>query len=301
MSGTDQAPPPPPPPPSAPTARLVDRSLTHVTGRRGTRAATLALGRHALRRALGLRRPFRYKLLPVGLAAIAYLPAIGFLGIASLLPSELSGAVLPSAADFYGFTLVAVILFTSLAGPQTLCPDRRYRTLGLYLASPLDRTRYLAANAGAIAVVLLVVTLGPPLLVTLGLSFLGVPGPAVLLVIGRALLSSFVFASVFASVALAGSAVTDRRAFASAGIFVALFGLTVVTEVLREALNVGRAITLLDPTNVTVELVARIHGSPAVEELAGVATPAIVGAMLAWVAGLLAFVWWRYRHLAVVR
>ena len=46
-------------------ARLVDRSLARVEQRRGVGTSMAALMRHTARRILGLRRPLRYKLLPL--------------------------------------------------------------------------------------------------------------------------------------------------------------------------------------------------------------------------------------------
>lgn len=287
-------------PQPAADARLVDRSLGRVSQRRGVGTSMLALGRHTVRRVLGLRRPLRHKILPVLIVGIAFVPAIVFLGGAVLLPGELADAVLPDAAAFYGSILVAVILFTALAGPQTLCPDRRHRTLGLYLASPLDRTTYLLANAGALVGVLFVVTLGPPLLVQVGFALLGMPGPALPLVLLRIVASGLVLSVLFGMVGIAGASLTDRRGFASAGIFLGLIGLGIVAGVLTAALDLPAVVQVLDVVALGTTLVFRIHGSGG-GALPDVATPVLVLGTLAWVGGLAALVHWRYRRLAVVR
>ena len=287
--------------PSPPAdARLVDRSLTRVDTRLGVSTSMVALGRHAVRRVLGLRRPLRYKIIPVVIAGIAYLPAIAFIGLAALFPQEIAGEVLPSAWDFYGSIMVAVVLFTALAGPQTLCPDRRHRTLGLYLASPLDRTTYLLANAAALGAVLFVVTLGPPLLAQVGLVLLDVPGPGVLVVLVRALASGVTLAVLFGVVGIAGASLTARRGFASAGIFLALMGLTIVSEVLTEALELPAWLQMIDVVTLAIALVTRIHGGE-IFDMAEVATGVLALGALTWIVGLAALVHWRYRNLEVVR
>lgn len=285
---------------TATDARLVDRSLTRVGQRRGVSTSMVALGRHAARRVLGLRRPLRYKLIPVVIALIAYLPAVAFLGVAAVVPEEMANEVLPAPADFYGSILVAVILFTALAGPQTLCPDRRHRTLGLYLASPLDRTTYLAANAAALVVVLAVVTIGPPLVAQIGFSLLDVVGPSVVVVVARALASGAVLAVLFAMVGLAGASLTARRGFASAGIFLGLVGLTIVSQVLTQALDLPQWVQMIDVATLGIAVVARIQGAPAVD-MPDVATAVLALGAIVWVVGLAALVHWRYRHLEVVR
>lgn len=278
-------------------ARLVDRSLARVGERRGVATSMRALGRHSLRRVLGLRRPLRHKVLPAVVVGIAFLPAVVFLGAAALLPRQLAEVVLPTPADFYGSILVAVVLFTALAGPQTLCPDRRHRTLGLYLASPLDRTTYLLANLAALVAVLLVVTLGPPLLVQVGFALLEVPGPALLPTLARVAASAVVLSVLFGVVGLAGASLTDRRGFASAGIFLGLIGLGIVASVLTEALDLPAWVTMVDVTTLGMSVVTRLHGGSS----STVSSPALGLGLVVWVVGLAALVHWRYRRLAVVR
>jgi ABC-2 type transport system permease protein len=287
-------------PTPTPTARLVDRSLTHVGERRGVGRSMLAMGRHTLRRILGLRRPFRYKILPIVVAVIAYLPAVAFLALAALIPGQFAGEVLPTPGDFYGFILFAVILFTALSGPQSLCPDRRNRTLGLYLASPLDRTTYLVASGAALVAVLLVVTLGPPLLIQAGLAFLDVPGPAILVLLARVVGSGVVLSLLFGAVGLAGASLTDRRSFAAAGIFIALIGLTIVANVLIDALDLPEWTRMLDVAALGVTTAGRFHGT-ATGAFDGVGTPVLLLGVVLWVGALGALVQWRYRRLEVVR
>ena len=126
----------------------------------------------SVQRALGLRRRFRYKVLPLVVAVIAYVPAIVFVGVAALVPDQIADEVVPLYGDYYGFVTAAILLFVAFVVPEVLCTDRQTGMLGLYLASPLTRDTYLAMKAAAVTSVLTVVTLGPPLLLLVGYSLL---------------------------------------------------------------------------------------------------------------------------------
>lgn len=284
-------------------ARILDRGFRRLTTQRlGTSASLRALTLYTARRVLGLRRRFRYKLIPLVVAAGAYFPAIVFVGVAALAPEQFAQALIPGPADFLGSITGSIVLFTAFSAPETLCPDRRDRTLGLYLASPLTRTSYLAAKALAVFGVLLLVTLGPPLLVQVGQALLGV-GPDgfsdVMLAIVRAVAGGVVLSVGFTAVGLAGSSLTDRRAFAAAGIFLTLILLGVVGEVLTDQLGAPAWAGLVDVTAVFPEVVARLYGDEF--DLAGVGLLPLLGGAFGWVLGLGGLVLWRYRRLAVTR
>ena len=206
-------------------ARILDRGYRRYDGPRlGAGRCGPQPGRHSALRALGLRRTFWAKVLPLLSAGIAYLPAIVFVGVAALLPDSLTeeASVLPTYPDYYGFITAAILVFVAFVAPEVLCPDRRNGMLGLYLASPLTRDTYLLAKVLAVVPVLAIVTLGPPLLLLVGLT-LRRRRPRRLRRLPRSSCCGWSWAAVaisalYTALSLAAASLTDRRAVASAAV-----------------------------------------------------------------------------------
>ncbi len=284
-------------------ARILDRGYRRYEGPRlGVRGAVRSLAWHSALRALGLRRTFWAKLLPLASVGIAYVPALVFVGIAALLPDQLvdAGGLLPGYADYYGFISAAIVLFVALVGPEVLCPDRRHRMLGLYLASPLTRDSYLVAKVLAVVPVLALVTLGPPLLLLVGLTF-AEAGPAhfgeFLAVLARIVAGGLVISGAYTAVSLAAASLTERRAVASAGVILVLLVSGVATAALV-ASGADERLLLLNLSVVPFELVQRIYGQAGQID---VSTVELVLANLVWTAGAGALLRSRYHRLRITR
>ncbi|HZQ26285.1 MAG TPA: ABC transporter permease [Acidimicrobiales bacterium] len=281
--------------------RIHEGGYRHYDGPRlGPGAAVRSLFRQTLQRVMGLRRPARTKALPFLSVIIAYLPAITFVGLVALIPGRLD--FVPGYARYYGFITAAILLFVTFAAPEALCPDRRSRVLSLYLASPLTRTTYMLAKAAAVASVLLLVTLGPPLVLLIGLSLQGA-GPdgvlGVVSVLARIAGSGVAMAAFYTSVSLAVASLTDRRAFASGGTLLLITGSGVVAGVVVNALRLSDGFFLLNVNVPPLELVARIYGKPGV--IPDVPTAVVAAAVAAYTVAGLALTWWRYQRLQVTR
>jgi ABC-2 type transport system permease protein len=135
----------------APAGAVYDRGYRPYEGPRGgRRAATAALFRTSLRRAIGLRRPWRQKVAPAVLLAIAVVPAVVNVGIGYLTrdtPAE--GFEFITYREYLGVSS-ALLLFVALVAPDIICPDRRQRVLPLIFARPLTGRDYGLAKVGAI-------------------------------------------------------------------------------------------------------------------------------------------------------
>jgi hypothetical protein len=288
-------------------ARILERGYRRYTGHReGEAHAVRSVIAHTLRRILGLRRPARAKVLPLLSIVFAYLPATVFVGIIALFGRFGGRAqarrIIPEYSDYYGFIISAIVLFVAFVAPEALCPDRRSRVLSLYLASPLTRMTYLLAKASSVAIVITFVTVGPPLLLLVGLVLqsAGPDGPIeVLRVLVRILESGLVLAALYTSISMAVASLTDRRAVAAAATLFLLVGSAVVSETLVEGLGGPSWLRATNLSGGPLELVRRIYGRPGFSPDVATWTLAVGLGLWTAVAATVAIV--RYRRLQVTR
>ncbi|MDQ3943999.1 MAG: ABC transporter permease, partial [Actinomycetota bacterium] len=138
---------------ATPTGAVYDRGYRPYDGPRGGRnAARWALWRLTVRRALGLRRSWRQKVLPWSLLALATVPAIVNVGV---LYATRNSPV--SEIDFEFITYreyvgvsSMLLLFVAVSAPDALCPDRHDRVLPLIFSRPLTGEDYVVAKVSAI-------------------------------------------------------------------------------------------------------------------------------------------------------
>jgi len=288
-------------------ARILDAGYRRYAGTRlGVAHAVRSVIANTLRRILGLRRPARSKVLPVMSIVFAYLPAVVFIGVVALFNRFGSAAdsreIIPEYSDYYAFIISAIVLFVTFVAPEALCPDRRSRVLSLYLASPLTRMTYLMAKSAAVGAVLALVTIGPPLLLLIGLAIQG-EGPdgflGFLTVLGRILLSGTMFAALFTAVSLAIASLTDRRAIAAAATLLVLIGSQVVAGTWRFGLDGPPEALLISLTGAPMILVEHIYAEPSA--LNEISTVSLAAGVTAWTLLGVGVAVYRYRSLQVTR
>lgn len=288
-------------------ARILERGYRRYTGHReGQAHAVRSVIAHTLRRILGLRRPARAKVLPLLSIVFAYLPATVFVGIIALFGRfggrQQARQIIPEYSDYYGFIVSAIILFVAFVAPEALCPDRRSRVLSLYLASPLTRFTYLLAKAAAVAIVIAAVTVGPPLLLLLGLMMQGAgpDGPvAVLRVLVRIVESGLFLAALYTCVSMAVASLTDRRAIAAAATLFVLVGSAIVSETFVEGVGASPSLRVLNLSGGPLELVRRIYAAPV--QFPGLSTWVLAVGMATWTIAAGAIAVLRYQRLQVTR
>ncbi|MGI8937292.1 MAG: hypothetical protein ACR2JF_03560 [Iamia sp.] len=285
-------------------ARILDRGYRTYGGpRSGVPGAVSTLFRHSIQRALGLRRSTWAKILPVASVAISYVPAIVFIGLVALLPEEDAvGIELPTYGDYFRFIAAAIILFIAFVGPEVLCTDRRTGMLGVYLASPLTRDTYLGAKALATFAVLSLVTVGPPLLMLIAYVIQGVgpDGPAgVAGSLVRIVVAGGVLSALYTGVSMGVSALTDRKAFATAALLLLVVVSSTFLTVIVEVTGLPEGFYGLSLIAGPFSLVQLIHGEPA--DIQGLTLPAALGGAVAWTLLGAAVARVRYQLLQVTR
>ncbi len=285
-------------------ARIYDQGFRRYHGdRTGVAGAVRSLVKHSLRQALGIGRSARYKLVPLPIIFMAFVPAIGLIALAALIPVGTED-FLPTYAEYYALVVAALYLFAGLVCPELLCNDRRTGMLGVYLASPLDRPRYLGVKALSVMLLLLVVTLGPPLLTLIALTLQNEGpdgfGPWITVLL-RIVASSAVVGAIYGAVGLAVSASTDRRVVATAAILSVIPGSAIVTDILVNDGGMPAALRLANVMFLPRAIVHRIHVERGGWPLDENPTWTLWLAFFGWLALSAGWIWYSYRSLVVRR
>ena len=213
---------------------VYDRGYRPYEGPRGgRRAATVALYRASMRRALGLRRPWRQKIAPFVLLALVTIPAIVNVGIGYVTRNEVVDRVeIVTYREYVGVSSM-LLLFVALVAPDVICPDRRQRVLPLMFARPLTGIDYALAKAGAIVTILFAFSFLPQVVLFVGNML--VSDSALdyftdhLDVLWQVPLAIAILAVYYGVIGVAVSSLTDRRIVAGATV-IGLFLVTSITS-----------------------------------------------------------------------
>jgi ABC-2 type transport system permease protein len=223
--------------------------------RLGRRHAIWALYIYSVRGVFGIGRSLSSKVGPMGLAVIAFLPAVVWLAIAAIASAEEEIEIF-RPEDYYFIIQIVLALFCAVVAPELVGRDQRTQTLSLYFSRALRRQDYALAKFAALVTGMLAITVIPQviLLVGNGLTvsdfgdYLQDKWTDLPSILGSAiLLSGFI-----AAIGLVIAAQTPRRAYSTVAILAA-FVLTVpVGGILFEAVaqDVGRFALLISPFHV---------------------------------------------------
>ena len=197
----------------------------------GRRASMAALYRTSLRRAIGLRRPWRQKMAPALLLAIAVVPAVVNVGVGYLTrdtPAE--GFEFITYREYVGVSS-ALLLFVALVAPDIVCPDRRQRVLPLIFARPLTGPDYVLAKVGAIFTCVFAFSYLPQVVLYIGQMLVSADGALTYLrhntaVLWQVPVAIVILALFYAVLGVAVASLSGRRIVAGA----TMLGITLVTS-----------------------------------------------------------------------
>jgi ABC-2 type transport system permease protein len=220
-------------------ASIYDLGYRNYAGvRLGRRYAALSLFTYSFRSIFGLGRSAMAKVFPIGLAVIAALPAIVLLAVAALSPQDFE---LAKPEEYFGFISIVLGLFCAVAAPELIGRDQRHHTLALYFSRALSRLDYVGSKLLALALALFIVTVTPQVLLLTGnavatsdlVSYTQHNADLIPPIIA----SSALVAAFMASVSLAISVQTSRRAFATGAVIATFTIMTTIGGILANTLT----------------------------------------------------------------
>src|SRR3954454_5228192 len=130
---------------------IYDRGYQHYLGKRlGRRHAIWALIIYSIKRAMGIKKSWTAKVIPI----ILYLAVIGtvlvVIGIEAFAGSA-TGNVM-TYAEYFSFIYLIEGAFVATIAPEMLCGDRRENVLSLYFSRAITRWDYVVAKLLATAI-----------------------------------------------------------------------------------------------------------------------------------------------------
>ncbi len=284
---------------------VYDRGYRPYEGPRGRRgAATLALYKASMRRALGLRRTWRQKVAPFVLLGVVTIPAVVNVGIGYVTRDQFDSFQIITYREYVGVS-AALLLFVALVAPDVICPDRRQKVLPLMFARPLLGTDYVIAKVGAISTILFAFSYLPQVVLFVGNMLVSDEAldyfTGHLDVLWKVPLAVVVLSVYYAMIGCALSSLTDRRIVAGASV-IGLFLLTSISsgvisgDTSIEGGSYGALLNVLAMPLHLRDIIFLGHIDPE-SPLGGVAGGGLL-ATACYLAVLLsgaAVLWWRYR------
>jgi ABC-2 type transport system permease protein len=258
--------------PAAPNGNIYDLGYRGYDGPRlGRLAVLLGLMRQSLQEAFGIGRGGRAKVAPFLLLILNTLPALLAVGFTALARQSGAGDLLEAAnpirhGGYWSLTSTLVMLFCAAQAPELFGRDLRYGVLPLYFSRVLTRIDYGLARTGGLFTAILIVTLTPQLVLTIG-GILAAPDPSAglgkeLPEIPRYLAVTLLGSAVFAGVSAVVASYTPRRAYSVAAI-IALFILPPIVVTIIAALSVpdvARVLLLASPSDVVDGVNGAVYG-----------------------------------------
>jgi ABC-2 type transport system permease protein len=245
----------PEPAPAEQTARygeVFDRGYRHYDGPRlGRNHARRALIGYSVKRAMGIKKSWTAKVIPMFLYIAISIPVIVTIGIAGFLPN----AEVLDYADFFGFVFLLQGVFAATIAPEMLSTDRHEKVLSLYFSRAITRLDYILSKLGATALLMMTMSLVPAAILWLGRQLLD-DSPLSAMKnniddLGRVIVAGVLISLYIGSVALMVSSFTGRKSIAVAVIIILFLVSTSLAFALAVAVDAewDKYLVFLSPTN----------------------------------------------------
>jgi ABC-2 type transport system permease protein len=249
-------------PPVTRSGNIYDLGYRRYEGPRLGRAhAVRSLVVHSFRTTFGLGRSGRAKVAPITFGAIAVLPAVlivGVLAIVARLGAErqLDSFGLVGFSTYFGSISAIIALFCAAQAPELFGRDQRHGVLSLYFARALRRSDYALGRLFGFWLALFCLLVLPMAILFLGRVLLSTDVVAAfgtnLPSVGPVVAQAAATAGVLGGMAMAVSAYTPRRSYATAGI-IALFvlpGLIAGIVIELGSGTIGTLLVLFSPNTI---------------------------------------------------
>lgn len=229
--------------------------------RLGRGHAVRSLVIHSFRTTFGLGRGGRAKVAPIIFGALAVLPAVLVVGVLTIVARlgverQVDSLGLIGFDTYFGSVSVIIALFCAAQAPELFGRDQRHGVLALYFARALRRSDYALARLAGFCLAVFVLLMTPMTILLLGRVLLSADVAAAvgenLPNVPPVVAQAATIAALLGGLAMAVSAWTPRRAYATAAI-IALFVLPgliagIVIEIGSGA--IGTALVLLSPNTI---------------------------------------------------
>ena len=145
---------------------IYDRGYQHYLGKRlGRRHAIWALIVYSIKRAMGIKKSWTAKVIPI----ILYLATAGtvlvVIGIEAFIKS--TGTTVMTYPEYFFFIYLIEGAFVATIAPEMLCGDRRENVLSLYFSRAISRLDYVLSKLAAVAILTMTVSVLPAVLLWL--------------------------------------------------------------------------------------------------------------------------------------
>ena len=250
----------PAPAPQGNYGEIFDRGYLHYAGPRlGIPAAIWALARYSMARAIGIRRPWTAKIIPLLIYAAVLIPVALAIGIRAFVPAF----NFLTYGQFFGAIFILEGIFVALIAPEMVSTDRHDRMLPLYFSRPIGRNAYVLAKLLGTGLLTLSISLLPVVIMWVG-NVLLAQDPSLafregLDDLGKIVVAGVLIAFYLGAIGLMISSFTGRKSVA-VGVIVLGFVISeslslALSEALRDQPDLERWMFVLSPARTIASMV----------------------------------------------